>query len=258
MKKYLICCGDPNDINSWSGTPFHILNIAKELSLEMKGLKLDPMKFLFLRYIWNLKQYVLSGNFSGFQYSDLFLENLFKQIKIKAAEEIILISTYPLLPRTSSSNNWKIVYYLDATTKQIFDEYGSFNSISRKYRDNILNQEKKNFGNSKIIFCMSEWAKNSLVNDYDVPNEKIVILPGGANIQKKYLGKYSINNSFPSPPSNSHPLKIGFIGQDWERKGGPKVLDIVNRLNLNSIPTILRIIGVNKEKLPKSMYIQHL
>ena len=147
MKKYLICCGDPNDINSWSGTPFHILNMAKELSLEMKGLKLDPMKFLFLRYILNLKQYVLSGNFSGFQYSDLFLENLFKQIKIKAAEEIILISTYPLLPRTSSSNNWKIVYYLDATTKQIFDEYGSFNSISRKYRDNILNQEKKNFGN---------------------------------------------------------------------------------------------------------------
>ncbi len=258
MKKYLICCGDPNDINSWSGIPFHILNVAKELSFEMKGLKLDPKKFSFLRYIWNLKEYLVSGNYSGFQYSDLFLDNLFKQIKINTEEEIILISTYPLLPKSSFHNNWNIVYYLDATTKQIFDEYRYFSSISKKYRDHILKKEKNNFHNSKMIFCMSEWAKNSLINDYEVPNEKILILPGGANIQKKFLKRGVLNNAMPEAPSNLKPLTIGFLGQDWDRKGGPIVLDIVKKLNLNSIPTILRVVGVAEDKLPKSKYIQNV
>jgi len=258
VKKYLICCGDSNDINSWSGIPFHILNMAKELSFEIKGLKLDPKKFSFLRYIWNLKQYVLSGNYSGFQYSDLFLNNLTKQINIKPFEEIVLISTFPLLPKISSPNNWNIFYYLDATTKQIFDEYRCFNSMSKEYRDTILHKEKKNFENSRMIFCMSEWARDSLIDDYKVPKKKILILPGGANIQKKYLEKYKLHNFMPSPPSINSPLKIGFLGQDWDRKGGPIVLDIVNKLNLNSIPTILRVVGVSEDKLPKSKYIQNV
>ena len=44
MKKYLICCGDSNDINTWSGIPFHFLNAAKELSFELEGIKLEPEK----------------------------------------------------------------------------------------------------------------------------------------------------------------------------------------------------------------------
>ena len=83
-------------------------------------------------------------------------------------------------------------------------------------------------------------------------------IPGGANIRKKYLEKYKLHNFIPPQPSNNSPLKIGFLGKDWERKGGPKVLEIVNKLNSNSIPTILRVVGVPQEKLPKSKYIKNL
>ena len=81
-----------------------------------------------------------------------------------------------------------------------------------------------------MIFSMSEWARDSLINDYNLPKKKIVILPGGANIRKKYLEKYKLHNFIPPQPSNNNPLKIGFLGKDWERKGGPKVLEIVNKL----------------------------
>ena len=42
---------------------------------------------------------------------------------------------------------------------------------------------------------MSKWAKDSLINFYDIAEEKIIILPGGANIQNKYLKKYSQKNN---------------------------------------------------------------
>ena len=109
MKKYLICCGDPNDINCWSGTNFHILNMSKELSFKLEGLKLNPNKFSMHRLIWNIRQLFLNGSYGGFQFSDYFINNLCKQISIKANEENIIISTYPLLPKISPKSNWNML-----------------------------------------------------------------------------------------------------------------------------------------------------
>ena len=74
MKKYLICCGDPNNINTWSGIPFHLLSSAKDLSFDLEGIKLEPEKLNKFRLLWNLKEFLVSGNYSGFQFSDFFLK----------------------------------------------------------------------------------------------------------------------------------------------------------------------------------------
>ena len=58
MKKYLICCGNSNNINTWSGIPFHLLSAAKELSIDLKGINLEPEKLSKYRLLWNLKQFL--------------------------------------------------------------------------------------------------------------------------------------------------------------------------------------------------------
>ena len=96
---------------------------------------------------------------------------------------------------------------------------------------------------------MSNWAKESLIKDYAIKQEKIKVLPCGANIQNKYLKKK--NTIFlPKPPSLLEPIKIGFNGKDWDRKGGPTALRIVDHLNKNAIPAVLRVIGVSNNVLP--------
>ena len=47
------------------------------------------------------------------------------------------------------------------------------------------------------------------------------------------------------------PIKIGFNGQDWYRKGGPTALKIVDYLNKKSIPAVLRVMGVGSNFLPR-------
>lgn len=258
MKKYLICVGNPNDINCWSGTAFHILDAAKQFSYDIEGLRLEPNKLSKFRYLWNFKELALSGHYSGYQYSDFFLNNLFRQSKIKEEDEIIIISHFPLLPPKSNSNNWKVFYYIDATTKQIFDEYKNFKFISQKYRKQVLDKEKFNYKNSKLIFCFSNWTKSSLIKDYDISPDKIKVIPGGANIQTKYQNNNFISQEIPPPPTFRKPLRIGFLGQDWYRKGGPKVLEIVNELNAQSIPAVLRVIGASNQNLPNNQYIQNI
>ena len=75
-------------------------------------------------------------------------------------------------------------------------------------------------------------------------------------IFKINFSKNSLNKTIPLSPSKDKPLKIGLIGKDWARKGGPIVLDIVNKLNALSIPTVLRVVGLSKKQLPKNEHIQ--
>ena len=257
MKKYLICCGNSNDINTCSGIPFHFLNSAKELSLDLEGIKLDPVKLSKYKLVWNLKQLLCTGGFSGFQYSDFFLRNLIKQAQIKKEENALIISHYPFLPDVPNSKNLKVVFYLDATTKQIIEEYKLNKFISKKYKEKILRKEKLNYKYSNFIFTMSCWAKESLIRDYAIKPEKIKVLPCGANIQNKYL-KDKDKIILPKPPTFLEPLKIGFNGKDWNRKGGPISLKIVEHLNKNDIPAVLRVMGVSNNTLPDSKYIQNL
>tara|TARA_B100001248_G_C27348026_1_gene439758 strand:- start:250 stop:1323 length:1074 start_codon:yes stop_codon:yes gene_type:complete len=232
-----------------------MLSMAKDLSIELEGLRLEPKKLSKFRILWNLKELLKKGHYSGFQYSDFFLSNLYKQVLISEEDRLSLISTYPLLPHKLLNKNWNLFFYIDATTKQIFDVYKKFKSISKKYKEEILIREKDNYNKSKIIFCFSSWAKNSLINDYEIPSQKIKVLPAGANIDPKNLNNFNVNH-IPKPPSKRNPLKIGFLGQDWIRKGGPIVLEVVKILNSKSIPTILRVMGESNKKNLKNEYIQ--
>tara|TARA_S200000501_G_C20847856_1_gene754431 strand:- start:774 stop:1925 length:1152 start_codon:yes stop_codon:yes gene_type:complete len=257
MKKYLICMGNPNDINCWSGIPYHFLKEANYQSFELEGLNLNPKNLSIFRYLWNLKKFLLTGSYSGFQYSAFFLNNLFKQSNIRKEEKLIIISMHPLLPNIIN-NNWRIFYYIDATTKQIFEEYNNFPLISEKYKNKILIKEKNNYKNSKLIFCMSEWTKNSLIKHYSVPDKKIIIVPGGANIPRNFLKENNYKYIIPPIPSKQNPLRIGFLGQDWFRKGGPIALEVVNQLNLKSIPSVLRVMGISNSVLPKNKHLQNI
>jgi len=257
MKKYLICCGNSKDIKTYSGIPYHILTTAKELSFDLEGINLEPEKLSKYRLLWNIKQFLLTGGYSGFQYSDFFLSNLIKQAKIKSNEEVLIISQYPLLPDVSNSENFKVVFYMDATLKQLFEEYKLNKSMAKKNKEKIFQREKLNYKYSKFIFTMSDWAKDSLIRDYAVDPEKIKVLHCGANIQNKYL-KDRVTNIFPKAPSLQDPIKIGFNGKDWFRKGGPTALKIVEHLNKNSIPAVLRVMGVSGNFLPNNKFIQNI
>ena len=87
---------------------------------------------------------------------------------------------------------------------------------------------------SKII-ATSKWMRDSVINDYHQPAEKICSIQFGANIDEKHI-KYK---KFEKRPT----LDLLFIGVDWKRKGGKIAIEAAQWLNDNGVPTTLHIIG---------------
>lgn len=113
---------------------------------------------------------------------------------------------------------------LDATPLQ-YDELGAFYKHEQgpawlenwKWR---LNRDC--FRSARRLVAWAEWTKLGLVRDYEVPAEKITVIPPGVNVDEWRR---------PMPRVlHDNPVKILFVGGDLERKGGLVLLEAFRAL----------------------------
>ncbi len=114
---------------------------------------------------------------------------------------------------------------LDATPLQ-YDSLGQFYSHESgpewleqfKWR---LNRDL--FASAKQIVTWSAWAKQGVVDEYEVSPDKVTVIPPGVNIDEW---------TRPTPRSQTAPdrVKILFVGGNLERKGGFILLDAFRAL----------------------------
>jgi glycosyltransferase involved in cell wall biosynthesis len=103
--------------------------------------------------------------------------------------------------------------------------------------------KQRMYCSAALLQTWSNWAKRSFVNDYDVPADKVVVIPPGINLQ--------FWKPAPFTPSGAK-KRILFVGGDFRRKGGPLLLDwyktqrpaevelhIVTREPVDSIPGVI-------------------
>jgi glycosyltransferase involved in cell wall biosynthesis len=129
---------------------------------------------------------------------------------------------------------------LDATPLQ-YDELGVFYKHEKgpawlealKWR---LNRDC--FRSARRLVAWSEWTKLGLVRDYEVPAEKITVIPPGVNVQEW-------RRPTPREP-HADPVKILFVGGDLERKGGLLLLEAFRSLRHLGLELHL----VTKDRLP--------
>lgn len=79
------------------------------------------------------------------------------------------------------------------------------------------------FKSAQHLVTWSEWAKHSLVNDYNIPEDKIAVIPPGVNVIEWHR---------PQPRSRraDTSVKILFVGANLERKGGHLLLEAFRTL----------------------------
>ena len=94
------------------------------------------------------------------------------------------------------------------------------------------------FLSARRLVAWSEWAKLGLVQGYGVPADKIAVIPPGVNVDEWRR---------PTPRvSHAGPVKILFVGGDFERKGGGVLLEAFRALRHLGLELHL----VTKERLP--------
>ena len=129
---------------------------------------------------------------------------------------------------------------LDATPRQ-YDELGD--AYAHEPGHAWLEQQKWKlnrdcFRAARKLVTWSEWAKQGLVADYEVPPDKVEVIPPGVN-PGDWLR--------PQPrAAHAGPTKILFVGGDLERKGGRPLLDAFRALR----PLGVELHMVTRDALP--------
>jgi len=96
------------------------------------------------------------------------------------------------------------------------------NSMARlaKHWTNVLN-----FRLAKMVVPWSNWAADSIINEYGVPRERVQVIPTG------------LDTSYwqPGTAEREHErLRLLFVGGNFERKGGRLLLDVFRGLDLQA------------------------
>jgi glycosyltransferase involved in cell wall biosynthesis len=78
---------------------------------------------------------------------------------------------------------------------------------------NALN--RRAFGQARRLITWHEWGKDSLINEYGVDAQKIVVIPPGVDLDKWK----SARDGHSGPP-----VRLLFVGGDFRRKGGDTLL----------------------------------
>ncbi len=258
-KRELICIGNPEDVNTASGTPYYILKYGKKIGLISKSLTFKYTKLGLTKYLWNLYQLLKTGNYGGYQYSEQFLKK-FQRVIVSDCSEYenkFILSYHPSIPIYPWPENIFVDFYIDATNLQIFNDYGYGSNIDEDFKLKVINREREAYKAAGNIICMCQWAADSVINDYGINPEKVHLVVGGPNIEEELIENKNILFC-PKEPSNSFPLVIGFLGKDWKRKGGEFAFAIIKKLNEIGIWSVLRVIGARKKDVPKSPFVEYI
>ena len=244
--RVLAVVGDPNRTGTWSGIPYFFLKAGREQGFLSAGLPLRPEALRRRRLIWNLARLVRGSRPGGFQYSEAFLRRLFAQARLREEEEVEVVSHFPLLPPRSWPRGWRVSYYLDATLRQNFIDYGLADRIGRKAREDALRREREHYHAAERIVCMSRWAASSVVEDYGVPSSRVRVILPGANLHDCELAPPTMH----AEPPFLKPLRLGFIGKDWRRKGLPFLLQVAEALERRTVEVRVVALGPAVHDLP--------
>jgi glycosyltransferase involved in cell wall biosynthesis len=189
---------DPSVRASWGLVPFDTTGLARYLPVYKSNWT--------VRAGWRARQQV-------------------KHIVRESAPDALFFHTQvPAILSTNWIKHYPSVVSLDATPIQ-YDSLGQAYSHEPGplWLEKLKWQLNRDcFRAARHLVTWSSWAKAGLVADYEVPAEKITVIPPGVN---------PLEWAPPDTPSASdQPTRVLFVGGDLERKGGNILLAAFRRL----------------------------
>lgn len=225
MRIAYISNSSPEDINNWSGTPYHILSALRknhEVIWVGGGVLNGALwhhRFLNEKKKFNLLDYIEE------------ICNVVSNLIKEGNYDIAISSTY------SMCSHLKIDIPLIAFSDLTYNLCTTYlkKTASHALKERAMQMEYDFLQLADAIIYPSSFAKNAALADYQIKENKIHILDFGANIPRPDKVQ---NYEF-----NSNVCKLLFVGKNWINKGGNKALETYSLLKSQGFSCKLTIIG---------------
>lgn len=227
-----VCSGDPYDVTEWSGTPNNML-LALQRHTDVALVVRHPFSAWFVPFGRMLKA-VTGRRFEYARsswYVALAARRAIAEIT-KARPEVVYVVSSTIA--NELVDRFPVVYIADATMRAMTGYYDAMTRYSEGARISAEAIEARTLSRSLRVTYPSAWACQSAREDYGVKSEDVLEIAWGANLEKRIATPRTVEPGI---------LKLLFVGIDWQRKGGPILLQAVEDLSRRGIAVQLDIVG---------------
>jgi starch synthase len=220
------CHGDPFGPHSWSGSNRGLFSALRGVGVLRAAVDVEVRGWQ--RYLAALGEY--SPNKKTWKHNYLKSPHLFA-LRTKAAGRYLnqqerapdaVLQTGAMFDATRAHRHLSRFCYLDSNCA--LSEKGGPQSFGHyatsEYKRMAHERERRIYHESAGIFVFSDFVRQSLLDDFDVPDNRIHTVYAGINL-----------SALPKTPTRAREPLILFVGRDFERKGGAVLLRAFARVH---------------------------
>ena len=236
--------GDPSDRSTWSGTPSGVMRGLDELGVEAVPINVQPAAAVDKAALAAISAgYVRPGRPA-------------RAAVVRAREAARASRTYTRLQTLSAPHAVRragrldgiiqigtgfgglpsgvpVVTYEDMTVLQTKTHtYPGWDLLSEKAFDSRVERQRRAYHTAAGCCMTSEWAAQSVIDDYGIDPEKVHAVGVGRN----HEAPNAIERDWETP-------KFLFVGLDWKRKNGDAVVKAFGRLREDVPAAQLHLVG---------------
>lgn len=227
----------PEDKTAWSGTYYFTWKaISKYYPVELFYYQWPfyiREYLVFHKQVQKIRNKKIAVEFLR-GYAKYFSKQLEKDL-VKRKVDILFCPGAPQL-LAYCNTDIPIIYLADATFQQLQHYYLNFRDLAAYNITQGIDLDKKTFEKASHCMLASEWTRSSAVNDYGIEENKISVVPLGANLEQ-WPPESGIKKE------KTTACNLLFIGVEWERKGGQIALDTFYQLQKENVKVTLTIVG---------------
>lgn len=230
---------DPQDRHSWSGTVYYIAQALQKHCGELFYIgPIKPVEEVIGKILHKGSQLLLKRNFR--YYNTFFIAKKYAQVtaqKLAGRYVDIIVAPSAAVEMSMLETNIPIVLIEDATFALLHDYYPQYSNLLKKSVHTSHALQERAIRRADLLIYSSEWAARSAIEIYHADEQKVHILPFGANIDKPPPKKIV------EEKKGSDRCKLLFMGVNWQRKGGDIAFETLLKLEEKGIEAELIICG---------------
>lgn len=186
MKIALFAWGAEGDTKVWSGTPSTLNNLFKEKGFETIHIDMSSM---LSRQHYRLRTFLKKLGFDGLEKLPILFQHLGRSVsKIDDALDddttLLFVSSNAIRKPLEKMHHAYIYVDAVARPRQEFSPKPSFpKSIVQEFGLKLYEKyDKRSYSFATKIFTQNEWSRKYIVEEYGLPEEKVINVGFGVNL----------------------------------------------------------------------------
>jgi glycosyltransferase involved in cell wall biosynthesis len=234
---------DANDMGVWSGTPFHMYRVLRDrpgVQVTLASPIVPGMLARQMRLAERVANGVRSASFLS-EREPLLLRRLARRIDCiidRVRPDVVLCPSS--VPLAALSARVPLVVWTDATWAAMVDYYPEFSQLSARTRRCGHRAEQAALARVALAVYSNEWAARSACRAYAVPDERVAVVPFGANLID-VPSRDDVRRRLTA--LNRSTCTLLLLGRDWHRKGTDHAVEATRLLRTAGVDARLHVAG---------------